>query len=92
MARVLNYARKENEKITWICIKGNDITEKKKNQQEREFDRENLKALINNTGDLIWSVDRNFELITFNDSFSRYFKKPLGKPTHTGMTLMAPNL
>ena len=80
----------ENERITGICIKGNDITEKKKNQQEREFDRENLKALINNTGDLIWSVDRNFELITFNDSFSRYFKKPLGKPAHTGMTLTGP--
>ena len=60
---------KENEKITGICINGSDITEKKKIEQEREFDRENLAALINNTEDLIWSVDKNFRLITFNNSF-----------------------
>ncbi len=80
---------KENEKVTGICINGNDITEKKKIQQEREFDRENLKALINNTGDLIWSVDRNFNLITYNDSFSRYFKKPSGKTFHPKVRLGA---
>lgn len=80
---------RENEIVTGICINGNDITEKKKIQQEREFDRQNLKALINNTGDLIWSVDRNFELITCNDSFSRYIKKPLNERIHTGMSMLS---
>ncbi|HEY5405673.1 MAG TPA: PAS domain S-box protein [Ginsengibacter sp.] len=70
---------RENEEVTGICINGSDITEKKKIQQEREFDAENLKALINNTDDLIWSVDKNFRLITYNNSLGRYVKKPSGK-------------
>lgn len=46
-----------------------DITHKKKDEIEREFDRNNLHALINSTTDSIWSVDRNYNLITFNQAF-----------------------
>ncbi len=47
-----------------------DITEKKLHQQQLEFDQNNLKALINNTTDLMWSVDLNFNLITCNEQFN----------------------
>src|SRR5258705_9424351 len=46
----------ESGEVKGICITGRDITEKKITEQEREFDRNNLKALINNTNDLMWSV------------------------------------
>jgi PAS domain S-box-containing protein len=48
-----------------------DITEKKKAEQQKEFDNNNLSALINNTEDLMWSVDKNLKLITFNNAFNR---------------------
>ena len=38
----------------------------------------NLKATINNTEVLIWSVDRQFRLITFNTPFSNYIKNHYG--------------
>jgi PAS domain S-box-containing protein len=57
--------------VTGICIAARDITEKKRIEQEREFDRNNLKALINNTNDLMWSVDREFRLITSNNAFDK---------------------
>lgn len=47
-----------------------DISERKAAEQQREFDRNNLDALINNTRDLMWSVDRSFKLITSNEPFS----------------------
>ncbi|UEG49291.1 PAS domain S-box protein [Ferruginibacter lapsinanis] len=47
-----------------------DISEKKMAEQQMEFDKNNLYALINNTHDLLWSVDRNFKLLTFNRPFS----------------------
>lgn len=46
-----------------------DISERKAAEQQREFDRNNLDALINNTPDLMWSVDHSFNLITSNEPF-----------------------
>ncbi len=53
-----------------ICITGRDITAKKLAEQLKDFEHNNLHALINNTSDLMWSVDRNFKLITSNQAFN----------------------
>ncbi len=45
--------------------------EKRALEKEKEFDRNNLMALINNSNDLMWSVDLNFRLITSNEAFDR---------------------
>ncbi len=47
-----------------------DVTDKIRAQEQKEFDKNNLNALINNTRDLMWSVDRQFKLITFNEPFN----------------------
>lgn len=46
-----------------------DISGKKQAEAQREFDKNNLKALINNTGDPMWSIDRDFNLLTSNQTF-----------------------
>lgn len=46
-----------------------DISEKKIAEEHLEFDKNNLNALINNTKDLMWSVDRDYKLITSNIPF-----------------------
>jgi len=46
-----------------------DVTEKIELEFEKEFERINTSALINSSIDLIWSVDRNYKLITANVSF-----------------------
>jgi PAS domain S-box-containing protein len=60
---------KKTDEITGICITVRDITGKKLDEQQKEFDKNNLHALINNTKDLMWSVDRDFRLITSNNAF-----------------------
>ncbi|OYU79455.1 MAG: hypothetical protein CFE23_13920 [Flavobacterium sp. BFFFF1] len=42
-----------------------DITQKKVSEQQRDFDNRNLNALINNTNDLLWSVDLDINLDHF---------------------------
>jgi len=37
----------------------------------------NLRATINNASVLIWSVDKDYNLLTFNDPFFEYTKKTL---------------
>jgi PAS domain S-box-containing protein len=68
------------DRITGICITGRNITEKKLLEQAREFDRNNLKALINNTNDPMWSVDTNLRLITSNEAFDKMVEMMTGKP------------
>ncbi|HEX9979610.1 MAG TPA: PAS domain S-box protein [Flavobacterium sp.] len=61
-----------------------DISEKKAAEQQREFDRNNLYALINNTSDLLWSVDTDFLLITSNKPFNDFIRSRYGKVLEKG--------
>lgn len=56
-----------------------DITEQKKIQERIYNDGQNLRAIINNTQDLIWSVDKNLTIITGNQSFWDRVKELTGK-------------
>jgi len=57
--------------INGIIDNFRDVTHIVNAERQREFDRDNLNALINSTDDLMWSVDTNFNLITFNHAFSK---------------------
>ncbi|MDZ4757372.1 MAG: PAS domain S-box protein [Bacteroidota bacterium] len=70
--------------INGFCITGRDATVQKEAEQLREFDRNNLKALINNTNDAMWSIDKNFNLITSNKSFDERIKSITGKSMSLG--------
>jgi PAS domain S-box-containing protein len=56
-----------------------DITEQKKIQEKIYNDGQNLRAIINNTRDLIWSVDRQSHIITGNQAFWNRVKELTGK-------------
>jgi PAS domain S-box-containing protein len=56
-----------------------DITEQKKIQEKIYNDGQNLRAIINNTRDLIWSVDRQSHIITGNQAFWDRVQKLTGK-------------
>ena len=56
-----------------------DITEQKKIQEKIYNDGQNLRAIINNTRDLIWSVDRQSNIITGNQAFWYRVKEMTGK-------------
>ena len=61
-----------------------DITDKKKAEELHEFDKNNLSALINNTNDLMWSVDRDFKLITYNQPMDTFTRKITGRALTKG--------
>lgn len=56
-----------------------DISGKKLAEKQKEFEQSNLTALINNTRDLLWSVDRDFKLITSNQPFTDTIRFMSGK-------------
>ena len=65
-----------------------DITANRKAIKEKEFEQRNKEALINTTIDLIWSVDRKFNLIAANKAFFNTMKIVLGKDLNSGDNLI----
>ena len=51
-----------------------DITKQKKAQSDIITNRSNLEALIENTSDMIWSIDKNYRLLTGNRKFLDYIE------------------
>ncbi|MEI8278226.1 MAG: PAS domain-containing protein [Bacteroidota bacterium] len=52
-----------------LTVYFSDITEQKKLQDKIAKDEQNLRAIINNTRDIIWSIDREYNIISANQAF-----------------------
>lgn len=65
-----------------------DINERKVEQEQLILSQANLRATINNTEILIWSLDRNFRLLTFNKPFAAYIKKIYDTDIVPGSTIL----
>jgi len=66
-----------------LAIYFRDITEEKSMREKIARDGQNLRAIINNTRDLIWSVDRDFNVITGNGAFWERVERLTGKRPET---------
>lgn len=63
-----------------------DVTEFKNQQEVLLFNQQNLDALINNTDDLIWSIDRQLKLVSMNDSFIKVTRLFSGQTIQVGQS------
>ncbi|MDN3654080.1 PAS domain S-box protein [Ferruginibacter paludis] len=59
-------------KVSLVML--NDLTEKLKAEEQKEFEKRDKEALINSTDDLIWSVSKNYKLIAANQAFLKNFQ------------------
>ena len=87
-----NEVNKEGEAILRRHGIIQDITERKRVQQRMEMDGKNLKALINNTKDLMWSVDSDMKLITSNQAFEFFIRDRTGVQIEQGMSFFSMGL
>lgn len=71
---------------------GRDITDRILAHRQIEFDHNNLQSLINNTRDLIWSMDKECRLITSNNSFNKWAEWLTGIKPFKGLSLYDPRL
>jgi hypothetical protein len=71
--------------ITGISIIGKDITQWKKSESALKEAEANLSALIESTQDLIWSVDLDYRLITFNKALQQNIQDTIGVRLQVGM-------
>lgn len=69
---------------THLVMYFTDISEQKKLQAQVVIGERNLKGLIDNTNDFIWSVDRDFNIISINNSFKYMVYGVTGEMPVTG--------
>ncbi len=58
-----------------LAVYFRDISRQKQIQGQLMLGKSNLDALINNTNDLIWSIDKELKLLSFNKPFSEVLKQ-----------------
>jgi PAS domain S-box-containing protein len=79
------FFKEERELLNAIAQMLQVYIERKLEEQALEKARANMHATINNTEIMIWSVDANFKLLSFNAPFEQYNNKRLKLPTFSGM-------
>jgi len=71
-------AKDDSGNIFGAFVTAVDVTEKKKAEEQKEFERSNKEALINSTDDLIWSISMESKLIAANSAFIKAMKTLTG--------------
>jgi PAS domain S-box-containing protein len=61
-----------------------DVTEQRRAERELAASRANLAALVENTGEAIWSVDMRQRLVTFNSAFALAVEARSGREPRVG--------
>ena len=61
-----------------------DITERKRLEDELHASEQNMSALINNIDDSIWSVDTGYRLVSYNAIFAQTFEEQFGQKVKLG--------
>ncbi len=65
-----------------------DITKRKQTEKAIQQSEANLSALIENTQDAIWSIDAEYNLLTFNSSFKAAFSLIYGLELEKGVNVV----
>ena len=78
---------KENE-IDSLMILSEDISSSKRLELENSNKSERLKAIINNTSDIICSIDSDYNLIEFNSIFEAIVLNGFGVNLEPGMAIL----
>ncbi len=65
-----------------------EITERKQMENELQSSNASLSAVLENTDSLIWSIDRNYCLLTSNSAFQKVNKQVFGKEVTQGTFLL----
>ncbi|MCW3106182.1 MAG: domain S-box-containing protein, partial [Segetibacter sp.] len=77
--------------ITILSLVHN-VTERKKAEEQKEFEQRDKEALINTTDDMIWSVSRDLKLIAVNKAYIRVIEALTGVTVKPGDEVLMPDV
>lgn len=78
----------DNNKLIGIITSLREIEERKKAEAELLKYRARIDALLKNSSDAIWSIDKNFRVMSFNNSFLENLKLFYDTSAYIGMPVL----
>jgi len=69
-----------------LAIYFRNVTREKELRERLKKDTQNMRAMIDNTEDLIWSLDENLRLLSFNQAYQNWFTRARGRQPKIGDT------
>lgn len=76
--------------ITYAVMHISDITEKENSIRAVKTSEANLSALIENTKDIIWSIDTDYRILSMNSAFKEDYNKSFNCDLRIGDSLILP--
>ena len=86
--REVGRAIKDTDGSTLVLITCENISKQKHIEDEAKTSKANLSAVIENTKDVIWSVDNGFRILTLNTRFKELFFLAYQKHPSPGMNIV----
>ena len=78
----------EEKNLIGVNIFSKDISEQKKIKKQEEEQRAEFKALVDNMTDVVYSLDMDYNFITFNKAMIDASMSLIGQPPRKGMNLI----
>lgn len=78
----------ENKRLLGVTIFSKDISEQKRIKKQEEEQRAEFKALVDNMTDIVYSLDMDYNFITFNKAMIDASMFLIGQPPRKGMNLI----
>ena len=82
----------EHGNVITILSLVHNVTERKKAEEQQEFEQRDKEALINSADDMIWSVSKDFKLIAVNKAFVLRIEGLTGITYKPGDDLLIPEV
>jgi len=82
--------RLKTRKLPSLLVFLRDISERKAAEEQLALELREKNALINNTDDLVWSIDHQMRLRSFNQPFARMMESVTGRPLKAGDLVIDP--
>ena len=86
---VISPIKDANGRITHFLSVKEDITSTKKIEIDLQTTNANLSALLENTTEVIWSINDKYEIIQFNSAFRESFYSLFGVTLAPGMNILS---
>jgi len=88
--RYVSWSARIDPQIGLVFLVGRDFTDKKLTEKKLIESEAKLTAIIENTKDIIFSIDRDYRLMKFNAAFSDIIKSTYGFSPKVGYSVVDP--
>ncbi len=90
--RFISWSARSDTLPGLVFLVGRDFTEKKVTEQKLTESESKLSAILENTHDVIFSIDSNYKLLKFNTPFVRIIEGSYGFTPKTGFSVIDPKV